>query len=96
MKLCFCVEDIFLYISGLCMEINSLSRLSAYNETWRGCFTNLMHLGLLSREFSTDVNLSPVGLVHLDVIYIIVLKIVIFSLRQSPETLFWRYRYLTF
>ena len=96
MKLCFCVEDIFLYISGLCVEINSLSRLSAYNETRRGCFTNLMHLGLLSREFSTTVNLSPVGLVHLGVIYIIVLKIVIFSLMQSPETLFWRYRYLAF
>ena len=37
-----------------------------------------MHLGLLSREFSTDVNLSPVDLVHLDVIYINVLKTVIF------------------
>ena len=52
------------------MEINGLSRLSAYNETWRGCFINLMYVGLLSGEFSTDVNLSPVDLVHLDVIYI--------------------------
>ena len=29
-----------------------------------------MYVGLLSGEFSTDVNLSPVDLVHLDVIYI--------------------------
>ena len=52
LKLRFCVEDIFLCISGLCMEINGLSRLS--------------------------VNFSPVDLVHLDVIYINVLKTVIF------------------
>ena len=37
-----------------------------------------MYVGLLSGEFSTDVNLSPVDLVHLDVIYINVLKTVIF------------------
>ena len=37
-----------------------------------------MYVGLLSGEFSTTVNLSPVDLVHLDVIYINVLKTVIF------------------
>ena len=37
-----------------------------------------MYVGLLSGEFSTDVNFSPVDLVHLDVIYINVLKTVIF------------------
>ena len=60
------------------MEINGLSGLSACNETLRGCFISLMYVGLLSREFSTTVNLSPVDLVHLDVIYINVLKTVIF------------------
>ena len=37
-----------------------------------------MYVGLLSGEFSTTVNLSPVHLVQLDVIYINVLKTVIF------------------
>ena len=55
-----------------------------------------MYVGLLSGEFSTDVNLSPVDLVHLDVIYINVLKTVIFVRQVIARNLFWRYRYLTY